>query len=172
MSDVDTMRWGDTQTLLLAHVAAVEGQTQLVSSQMLNAHWQRPCVWRLMLSINPAISGNATTAVTVFLRVGCGQANQLVPITVFNAASGSGFEVLFFDIPAENIQVQFSLGPVGGLVALGDQVTVSAFAAPHSEPGGITQIRDSLKTGIREPDQDGQPRWMPPGFNDGELRYR
>jgi hypothetical protein len=174
VSEVDTMRWGDTQTLLLANVVATgEGSVvKLQSSQMLNAHWQRPCVWRLMLSINPAIAGNATTLVTVLLRVGVGQANQLTPLATFLATTASGPSVLFFDIPAENIQVQFTLGPVGGVITNGDQVTVSAFVAPHSEPAGIVQIRDVMGQGIREPDRDGLPRFMPAGFEDGELIYR
>jgi hypothetical protein len=176
MSDVDTMRWGDSQTLLMSGIGE---NAAPVSGQLLNAHWQRPCVWRLMLAIQPNITAGDTTVfvVNVLLRVGVGQANSLIPLATFVFAPTAGVytgQTTFFDVPAQDMQVQFSAGVQGGGTPMepGDSITVSAFAAPHAEPAGISQIRDGIAAGIREPDQDGQPRWMPPGFNDGQLRYR
>jgi hypothetical protein len=175
MSDIDTMRWGDTQNILLATAAALENGF-FQSSQMLNAHWQRPCVWRLMLSIQPnmAVGDVLTFQVTVLMRVGVGQANQQVPLATFAFAAPYLPVLQFFDIPAENLQLQFAVGAVSNTPATGDNVTIAAFIAPRAEPGGIVQIRDSLpgNDGIREPDRDGLPRWMPRGYEDGEVRYR
>jgi hypothetical protein len=133
-----------------------------------------------MLSMFPNMQAgeNVTFVVNALLRVGVGQANQQVPLATFVFAPAAGVytgQTAFFDIPAQDMQVQFSVAVQGGgtpTVTTGDGFTVSAFAAPHAEPGGIMQIRDGMAQAIREPDQDGQPRWMPPGFNDGELRYR
>jgi hypothetical protein len=172
MSDVDTMRWGDTQSLKLS--GAVE--TALQSSQMLNAHWQRPCVWRLMVSVAPTVGPDdqaIVIGVVLSLRVGVGQANQLVPLPPITFPAGTYAAVTqFFDVPAENLQLQFQVSVSGVIVDPNDQVTVSAFIAPRAEPGGIVQIRDHMGDGIREPDRDGLQRWPGAGFDDGELRYR
>jgi hypothetical protein len=180
MSDVDTMRWGDTQTL---NIGVAGGETSVVqSSQMLNAHWQRPCVWRLMLSVAPAIPTGETVDfdVVALVRVGVGQANQLVPLATLTFTNAAGYpaQTLFFDVPAQDIQVQFTVSVHGGGVPTnqkGDAFVVSAFVAPHSEPAAIAQMRDAVGGNphrIQEPDHEGHPRWMPPGFDDGQLRYR
>jgi hypothetical protein len=172
MSDVDTMRWGDTQVIKLA--SAVESvQT---GSQMLNAHWQRPCVWRLLISVAPSVGiddQGITIGVVPSLRIGVGQANQLVPLPPIVFAPGAYAPVTqFFDVPAENLQLQFQVTVTGVIVDTSDNVTVSAFVAPRAEPGGIVQIRDGMGDGIREPDRDGLARWPGRGFEDGELTYR
>ena len=176
MSDVDTMRWGDSQTLLMSGIGE---NSAPVSGQLLNAHWQRPVVWRLMIAIQPVITPGDTSVfvVNVLLRVGVGQANSQVPLATFVFAPVAGVytgQTAFFDVPAQDMQVQFRAGIQGGGVPMlpNDSFIVSAFAAPHAEPGGIAQIRDGMAAAIREPDQDGQPRFMPPGFNDGQVRYR
>jgi hypothetical protein len=173
MSEVDTMRWGDTQSVLLASAAGAENGI-ITSSQMLNAHWQRPCVWRMMLSIAPEMAAGdvLTFTVNILLRIGVGQANQLVPLATFAGAPPYAPVVQFFDIPAENLQLQFLVGAISNTPAPNDRVVVSAFVAPRAEPGGIVQIRDRMPQEIREPDRDGLPRWMPRGFDDGELKYR
>jgi hypothetical protein len=173
VSEQDTMRWGDTQSVLLSAGAAFENGFA-ASSQMLNAHWQRPCVWRMMLSIAPEMaSGDTLTfSVQVLLRVGVGQANQQVPLITLPFGPPYAPVVEFFDIPAENLQLQFLVGAVSNTPLANDRVIVSAFVAPRAEPGGIVQIRDHMKQDIREPDHDGLPRWMPRGFEDGEVAYR
>jgi len=180
MSDVDTMRWGDSQTLKIVNAAGED--VSFLSSQMLNAHWQRPCVWRLLVSVSgqfDAADAGTTFTVTVFLRVGVGQTNELIPILTINWTVGTTADTtVFFDIPAENMQMQFQVSDLanapGGGVNPNDFVKVVALAAPRAEPGGISQIRDGLpgNDGIREPDRDGMARWPGGGFEDGELRYR
>jgi hypothetical protein len=173
MSDVDTMRWGDTQTLNFV-AAGGEGQEGL-SSQMLNAHWQRPCIWRLMISIAPFMTeadSALTFDVNVFLFVGVGQANQRIRIGSVSFATPFAPVTQFFDIPAENMQLQFQIANLSNLPHLESYVEVTAMAAPRAEPGGISQIRDNIGAGIREPDRDGLARWPGRGFEDGELRYR
>jgi hypothetical protein len=190
MSDIDTMRWGDTQTLNLAQGAGESSFTP--SKQMLNAKWERPVVWRLMLSVAyqvvPADAG-LTFSVQIFLQVGVGQASQQVPLATVNIVATSPATViapLFFDIPAEAMQVQFFVGDFGNQPNAGDSVTVTAMCAPHAEPGAVAQMRD---VSVPDPnkasqrDREGMPRWigtphpeheagMPQGFDDGELRYR
>jgi hypothetical protein len=190
MSDIDTMRWGDTQTLNLANAAGESSFTP--SKQMLNAKWERPVIWRLMLTVAyqvvPADVG-LTFTVNIFLQVGVGQASQQVPLASVNIVAANPSNViapLFFDIPAEAMQVQFFVGNFGNQPNAGDSVTVTAMCAPHAEPGAVAQMRD---TAVADPnrasmrDRDGMPRWigtphpeheagMPQGFDDGELRYR
>lgn len=190
MSDIDTMRWGDTQTLNLAQGAGESSFTP--SKQMLNAKWERPVVWRLLLSVvyqvDPADVG-LTFTVNIFLQIGVGQASQQVPIASVNIIATSPptlIAPLFFDIPAETMQVQFFVGNFGNQPRPTDSVTVTAMCAPHAEPGAVAQLRD---VGVPDPnkasmrDREGMPRWigtphpdhepgMPLGFDDGELRYR
>jgi len=176
MSEVDTMRWGDTQSLLLTKAEAAGEGGVATSSQMLNAVWQRPCVWRLMVTIDPSIEpGDAavTFDIAILLFVGIGQANQKVPLAVQHFATPFNPVTLFFDIPAEAMQLQFAVQSLSNAITDPNSlVKVSAFAAPHSEPAGIVQIRDHMNRDVRSPDRDGLPRWMPAGFDDGEVRYR
>jgi hypothetical protein len=175
MSEVDTMRWGDTQFVsLISTAAAGEGGVSR-SNQMLNAHWQRPCVWRLLVSMAPQLVAGETLTfdIVILLRIGVGQANQVVPLATFSFAPPYAPVIFRDDVPAENMQLQFAIQNLSGLPTnLSDGVTVAAFTAPRAEPGGIVQIRDHMGQGVREPDRDGLPRWMPRGFDDGEVKYR
>jgi hypothetical protein len=177
VSSHDTLRWGDTQTLLLLPaVASSEATPGALSKQMLNAVWERPVVWRLMVSVNPKMAAASVETFTVFLilEVGVGAALQQVPLA--NILFGPPYppQLLFFDIPAEAMMMQFrvlSTAPTDP----NDSVTVTAMCAPHAEPGSLTQIRDAVGgqgKGVNQPDREGLERWMPPGFNDGEVRYR
>jgi len=179
MTDFDTFRWGDAQTIFAVKAT---GETTFVnSSQMLNARWQRPCVWRLMIAYNPQVQQSALTfTVSTLLKVGIGQAIEDILLANVAVATPFAPTTLFFDIPAETIIVQFSLFNVGGAVPVNDGIRVVAMAAPHAEPGAVVQMRDALGAqagGILPPDQRelserGISPWMPPGFEDGELRYR
>src|SRR5580693_9367395 len=176
MSDIDTMRWGDTQAIeFSAGINDPESGTQsATSSQMLNAKWQRPITWRLMVSVAPQVAGVDTASVltvTVGLFVGVGQANQVVPLDTFEF---SATPPLSFD----GITRFYANPPVA---SDGTVVTVTAMAAPVTDPRGIVDIRELLRelhamalpSRHSDPtDGDGQPRWMPPGFDDGVMRYR
>jgi|HubBroStandDraft_3_1064219.scaffolds.fasta_scaffold00119_14 hypothetical protein len=190
MSDIDTMRWGDTQAIeLSAGIIDPESGTQsATSSQMLNAKWQRPITWRLMVSVAPQVAGVDTASVltvTVGLFVGVGQANQVVPLDTFefSATPPLSFDGItrFYDIPAETMQLQFVAFANPPVASDGTVVTVTAMAAPVTDPRGIVDIRELLRelhamalpSRHSDPtDGDGQPRWMPPGFDDGVMRYR
>lgn len=192
MSDHDTLRWGDTQSLNLAAAALiVEGMPiVLTSKQMLNAKWERPVVWRLMLTVAVQVGADDTGLtfdVLINVQVGVGGVNQLVPLVVIPFATPFNPSIQFFDIPAEAMQVQFQVGNLVGTVLdpTGDIVTVTAMCAPHAEPGAIAQMRSAMHapTHVTSPDSEGLPRWMgtphpdyepdmPQGFDDGQLRYR
>jgi hypothetical protein len=187
MSDIDTMRWGDTQSLPLvnAQVDPETGGAIIASSQMLNAKWQRPITWRLMVSVNPliaAVDDASTLTVVVTLFVGVGQANQQVPLAVLSFGPGTYVgETQFFDVPAETMQLQFTVLADPGVVSDGSVVVVTAMAAPVTDPRAIADVRELLReihslalpSRHNDPtDGDNQPRWMPPGFDDGVMRYR
>jgi hypothetical protein len=185
VSDFDTMRWGDTQTLLLKDaIANPEGTPFLQTKQMLNAGWQRPLLWKVMLSIVPsidAVDAGVPITVDVFysIFVGVGQANAQIPLGV-QVFAGPPYDatVQFFDIPAERIQMQFLTLVTPAVPANStSSVSVSAFAAPFTEPRVLTDLRELMRHGRDIPDRDepdnaGQQRWMGPDFNDGVMRYR
>jgi hypothetical protein len=174
VTDHDTFRWGDVENLLI--VKATGENTLFTSRQLLNARWQRPCVWRLLLSYNPQFSQSSLTySIGTLLVLGIGQTTAQIPLNVINVATPFAPTVLFFDIPAETIIVQFALFSVGGAVPANDSIQLTAMAAPHAEPGAVVQMRDGLgapRHGVESPDSEGLPHWMGPGFEDGELRYR
>ncbi|HZZ54783.1 MAG TPA: hypothetical protein VFE26_10925 [Trebonia sp.] len=187
MSDIDTMRWGDTQTLEPLNAVTTDVNSQVVtSSQMLNAKWQRPVTWRLMLSVAPSIAGEDTAStLTVFvtLFVGVGQANAPVPLATLTFTDADGFagQTVFFDIPAETMQVQFTAVFDPSVASTGSVVQVTAMCAPITEPRVMADVRELLReihhrdlpSRHNAPsDGDGQPRWMGPGFDDGVMRYR
>ena len=179
MSDFDTLRWGDSQQLSLLPAF---GETLIRSKELLYAKWQRPVVWRLMLTVKadltPAdIAAAITFGVALELQLGVGGVNQVVPLAVVAFATPYAPSVQFFDVPAETIQVLASVFGVSAQPSKNSTVTVTAMTAPHAEPGGVVQIRDAVavhgdKERIQSADSEGMPRWMPAGFDDGEVRYR
>lgn len=182
MTDIDTFRWGDTQTVLLLAAQEFGGETgtPLPSKQLMNAKWERPCIWRVMLSVQynvAPVDVGLTFTVTIFLQVGLGQASQQVPIAAVNVVATSPATViapLFFDIPAETMQCQFFVGNFGNQPNAGDSVTVTAMCAPHTEPGSLAQMRDAAVPDRHAASQrdHGGMRWMPEGFDDGVMRYQ
>lgn len=189
MSDFDTMRWGDTQTIQLVNASELTetGFSVYRTSQMLNAKWQRPLLWKLMLSVAPVIDAADAGAgllldVLVSLFVGVGQANAQIPLATFAFTNATippyAGQVLFYDIPAEAIQVQFTAATSIAIPSTSTSyISVSAFAAPFTEPRVLTDIRELTRRDRPipdrdEPDNSGGQRWMGPGFNDGQMRYR
>lgn len=176
MSDVDTMRWGDTQSLSL--LAASGESANAFSKQMLQANWQRPVVWRVMLSISASIGADdaaLTFDVQPILFIGVGQANAPVPLPPVHFATPFASSVQFFDIPAESIIMQFAILNLSNAAHADSSINVAAFVAPHAEPGAIVQMRDKMgapRHWVDPPDLQGQPHWMREGFDDGQLRYR
>jgi hypothetical protein len=182
MTDHDTFRWGDTATahLLALNQAAGENGVAPIPSQLLNAKWERPCVWRLMLSIAYQVVDldvGLQFTVGLFVQVGVGQASQVLPLASIDITATNPptiIPALFFDVPAETMQVQFFVGPFSNGPRAQDSITVTAMCAPHAEPGAIAQMRRAAgaEPVVVSPDSEGLDRWMGPGFEDGQLRYR
>lgn len=184
MTDFDTLRWGETQTLNVVVTPGAEEISTPPPVQMLHLHWQRPLLWKLMLSMTPQMlpGETVTWVVSEEVIVGVGQATDIIPLGPFVFAPAAGVyspQVVFQEIPAQDIQLRFRLSIQGGGLptnTANQAFRVSAFGAPFTEPGATAQLRDELARDqggkITDPDQRGQPRWMPPGFHDGELRYQ
>jgi len=186
MSDIDTMRWGDAQTLNFANAMPNPSGAEnflLPSKQMLNAHWQRPLLWKLMISVTPQVDDSVMEgfafSLTAFLYVGVGQANSLVPLDIFNFSGVPPYTPVtkFYDIPAENYQLLFQLMYPFGTSLTQSYVLVSAFTAPFTEPRMVTDVREYVGRGRDLPRRadagsDEQPRYFPPGFEDGQMTYR
>ena len=183
MTDIDTQRWGDSQVL---QVTTTAGENALaVSKQLLQAHWQRPLLWKVLTVIRPDIPAgeNVTFIVTVTLNIGVGQASIQAPFTYTFAPVGGVYapQVIFQDIPAQDIQGQVSVAVSGGgspTVPAGDAFYVALLAAPFTEPRAVTDMRDLFLASLPPrgdalaDNSQGGMRWMPPGFDDGEVRYR
>ena len=178
MTDIDTLRWGDSQTL------SVPGGSIQQSVQIVQGRWQRPLAWKLLVVIIPQVAAGETGTfkATMNLSIGIGQGTVTVPIPFSIAPTAGVYSPVIqnLDIPAQEVQISFTVDATGA-TAEGDAnaFTVSAFIAPFTEPRVLMDLRDALvdraalaSRALAEPDRDGLPRWMPPGFDDGMLRYR
>jgi len=184
MSDIDTLRWGDTQTLRFTEAGA--GPASLVgpaeTKQLVHAHWPRPLTWKLMLVIQPQVPANETAnfaaSFLVTLGVGAGMVQIPLGATLFTLAGGYQPVTLFFELPAQDVQVFATVDVSLAVSTQGMSFLFGAYIAPLTEPAGYTEIRDTMLRVLdreRPPtdsDSQGMPHWMPPGFDDGELRYR
>lgn len=179
MSDHDTLRWGDTQGL------TIPGGGIATTGQLLHAFWQRPLAWKLLVVIapQPAAGETGSFVATLNLTIGIGQGLGTVRIALPPIAPVGGVYpalVQNFDIPAQDVQLSVEVD-ANGASSEGDSnlFTVSAFIAPFTEPRVMADLRDALcnpegyqSRANAHPDGQGQERWMPPGFDDGMLRYR
>lgn len=188
MSEIDTLRWGDTETMNFTEggAATFTPPTPKSTKQLVHAHWNRPLTWRLMLIFEATVPAaeTATFAAVALVTVGVGggQKETVLANAVFSLANGYATSVQFFDIPAQDMQVRFILADISGAASVQPHsFAFSAFAAPLTEPAGYTEILKIAKRAVRiEPEQrppesgdsTGLPHWMPSGFDDGELRYR
>jgi hypothetical protein len=183
VSDFDTLRWGDTQTLAFSTVGAAFPTGPQATKQLVHAHWRRPLTWKLLVNIQPSLPAveAGTFQLIMRLTVGCGGGMQTIPI-VFASAPVAGVYapiLQFFDIPAQDMQIAFdvNLAPATD-DTLPHAWLFGAFVAPFTEPAGSTDTAALLGQMLQQqpsradPDNQELPRWMPPGFDDGELRYR
>lgn len=176
MSDLDTMRWGDTQAL------TVPGGGVGMTKQLVQGHWQRPLVWKLLFVIIPQVAAGETGTFKAILNltIGIGQGTGTIPIPITLAPTAGVYAPVIqsLDIPAQDVQVMFSVDATAASVeGAADTFTFSAFIAPFTEPRVLADVRDMIQGGHwapprEDPDQRGMPHWMPPGFEDGMLRYR
>lgn len=184
MSDFDTLRWGDSATLDFFKPG--QPATAQTTKQLVHAYWRRPLTWKLLVVARPQLPSTegGTFHPVVNVTIGIGQSiSDTIPLvlTVAPVAGVYSPVVQFFDIPAQDIQVNVSLDAGAGATQETDPEywQFSAFAAPFTEPYGYTVVGDHLlgpeggqHQTRRMPDQWQEPRWMPPGFDDGEIRYR
>lgn len=180
MSDFDTLRWGDTQDLAFSALTGPFPTGPQSTKQLLHAHWQRPCLWKVLVAIQPNMGAveAGTFTPTLRLTVGCGGGMMVIPLPIASAPPYPNI-LQFFDIPAQDIQGVFdvNLAPASD-ETLPHSWLFGLFAAPFTEPAGYTDASALLKQALAQPVSRGDPdnhelpRWMPPGFNDGELRYR
>jgi hypothetical protein len=183
VSDFDTLRWGDTQTLSFATVGAAFPTGPQPTKQLVHAHWRRPLTWKLLVNIQPSLPAveAGTFHLIMRLTVGCGGGMQTIPFDFVSApVAGVYAPVLqFFDIPAQDIQIVFdvNLAPATD-DTLPHSWLFGAFVAPFTEPSGSADTAALLTHAIgqsasrADPDSRDMSRWIPPGFEDGELRYR
>jgi len=179
MTDLDTLRWGDSQYLAFVPSAG-EGPVQ-TTKQLLSAKWQRPVVWRVLVNIQVGglIGDNANYLVIVKFAIGVGQTTitgvqRVYALTAPYTIASDIFDS--FDIPAQDIQATCTLQQVtASAVTTQESVQLGIVVAPHAEPGAIAHMRDEIagpNAAVAHPDRQGLPHWMPAGFNDGLLRYQ
>jgi hypothetical protein len=99
--------------------------------------------------------------------------------TVFTLAGGYQPVTLFFEVPAQDVQVFARVDVTNAVSTQGMSFLFGAYIAPLTEPAGYTEIRELIRQAMNnaerpssDSDSQGLPHWMPPGFDDGELRYR
>lgn len=183
MTDVDTLRWGDTDSLTFFTTGSGGNLSVKQTKQLVAAKWQRPLTWKLLVNIIPNLQGTGETStftplLQLYVGVGQGMIQVAIPITLAPTAGVYLPVVQFFDIPAEAYQAAFTLDVSGASQETkAETFTFSAFTAPFTEPRGYTDLRDMFRKvhGLperNEPDREGLPRWMPEGFDDGQLKYR
>lgn len=184
MSDIDTLRWGDTQTLTFnPGAAALVGVPQ--TKQLVHAHWQRPCTWKVLVWIAPTLppgeAGTFNAALEITIGCGGGMVTFDRFYTFAPAAGVYSPQLDIFDVPAQDIQARILINGITGATDDTRQHSwlTACMVAPITEPAGYTDVADMLRklaqnmpANLRDPDSEGLPRWMPEGFEDGQLKYR
>lgn len=186
MTDFDTLRWGDKDSLSFFVANNPASNTPIQNTkQLVHAYWRRPLTWKLLVYIAPMLpaSETGTFLVTANVTIGIGQSiSDTMPFAVSIAPVAGLYapSVTVFDIPAQDIQVNMTVNASGATQESESEYwSLSAFAAPFTEPYGYTVVGDFMMgpEGTQHqprvtPDQIQAPRWMPPGFVDGHTRYR
>lgn len=151
MPDLDTLRWGDTETLKIAPTQnsgdfAVPQNTK----QLIAAHWRWPLVWALRVIIRPQLdpAETATINLAVDVVVGSGQ-SQATARFLYNVAPVAGVYPPINDlqfIPACDIQAEaLVLGSTALFVPnAGQSIITGLFVAPQTEPHAMTRIYEML----------------------------
>ena len=170
----DTLRWGDSKTF--ANLSTTEN-VNLSSKQLVAAHWRWPLTWKLMVAVVPAMVAAETAIFTLAIRVtvGSGQGTTTVKLPLIfvapSAGPGSAYldQTFFFDIPAQDIQVEALL--TGTANQPGDSVTVGVYVAPVTEAHAMTHMLDGFAKDERFGRGEREGGWMPPGFHPEPLQY-
>jgi len=175
----DTLRWGETQTLVVpvgfnGDVSPVpEGTTPpLVTKQMLAAHWRWPLSWVVTLIMQPAFNADETNTFYVQWQftVGVGQAICTFYYLYTFAPTGGLYTAQNVQLftPAQDLQVNAALAcPSGAVSSKPESFNLAAFSAPVTEPHAMTHLLDKARGHAEE-----HVPWMPPGFNETDMGYR
>jgi len=179
--DPNRLRWGDIFPVVIPGV--VSENPAPVSQQIVNARaHDLPETWTIFLycAIDHMPPGGVSVSIVYGITIGVGASTVTFPFTFFfgpaivgnptfspyEIDSGTvkfGFTTLF--LPARDIQINAQLSRSGQ--DTNQPCLVGAWVAPRvsfpAQPGAVER---PPHTG------EGLPRWMPPGFEDGELRYR
>jgi len=149
MPDLDTLRWGDSQQLIIPATAGDFALLQ-TSKQMIAAHWRWPLVWALRVIIRPFLDPTeaATIHLAVDVVVGSGQ-SQATARFLYNLAPNAGgtydpINDLQF-IPACDIQASaLILGSTALFSNVEESIAFGLFVAPQTEVHAPTRIYEKL----------------------------
>lgn len=177
MGDLDTLRWGDSQQLIIPGGAGGRFAAIQTSKQLIAAHWRWPCVWALRVIIRPQLDEHETATIfcAVDVIVGSGQ-SQATARFLYNVALVAGAYAPINDlqlIPACDIQATVLILGSQALVGTAEEsIAFGLFVAPHSEPHAITRYYEKT---IEEHGGESR-RWMDAnpaqGFQDEPLHYK
>ena len=178
MADLDTLRWGDSQSLTFGPFGAGDTAKPMTSKQLIASHWRWPCVWALRVVWRPFLAEgeNATFTLAVDVTLGSGQ-SQATARFIYVMAPVAGAYLPINDlqfIPASDIQVQALLLGSTPLGVPGTQqhIDCGVFVAPYSETHAITRIYEKTL----EPGQGESPRYLGDNparpFQDDRLHYK
>jgi hypothetical protein len=173
-SSLDTLRWGDSETLLGLETLAGGESSTVLSKQLAQAHWRWPLSWSFWAMFVPMFDSTerATFTVITSVTLGVGQAQLTTEIRTDIAHDASNLYHpvnLAETFPAQDIQVrcrvigQASLTTPGGQ----DSLAIGIFLAPQTEPHAMTEILARL-----EGEGKDQVEWMREGFHPQALHYR
>jgi len=171
MSDLDTIRWGDTQAIPIP--ATGLGSVPLFrTKQLVAARWRRPLAWVAHVSIDGSSllsSETATIPILARFTIGVGGAAiQMVKTYNFAppyAAIFDSFQIAAQDIQADIVQLSFT-----PIATTQEALQVGIVVAPVQEPFAMSAILDRMV------DAPPGPRWMEGNpalpFDDGQLHYQ
>ena len=155
MSDLDTLRWGDTQELLFTPNS--DATVAAPSKQMVAAHWRRPLGWVVNVVINPQLNSDETADVILDVTLTQGSGGAIISghkRYTMTLAGGYAPVLDSFQIAAQDIQVAVSASIKNGASAAQEGLQVGVFVAPVTEPAAAARQTDALE---RMP---ADPRYM------------
>jgi hypothetical protein len=171
MSDLDTLRWGDTQAIPIP--ATGLGSVPLYrTKQLVAAKWRRPLAWVAHVSIDgSSLLSTETATITILARftIGVGGAAiQMVKTYVFAPPYTAVFDS--FQLAAQDVQADVVMQSFTPTAATPEALQVGIVVAPLQEPFAMSAILDHLT------DAPLGPRWMEGNpalpFDDGQLHYQ
>jgi hypothetical protein len=175
MSEIDTLRWGDVQSISGLQKMVAETSIVLKTKQMISARWRWPLVWVLRVAFVPqfAADESGTFTITVTVQLGTGGGLLEFPFFYTLAPQPDGSYRAITDaqlIPAQDCQVFVSVTSSTATGTSLDTLLVGAWMAPETEPHAMTRMHDMLAAASTAPPHR-EARWMREGFQDDPLNY-